>query len=100
MIMKERFHMSKLDLKSVIWFYEEISLFICRDFRFLFDVPRLETLILDRNNLDSHVKFPTLTELTTLSVNHNAIGNLSKLSTEYLPQINSISIDHIVHYSI
>ena len=46
------------------------------DFRFLLELPHLHTLILDRNSLTSHVKFPELTGLRVLWVNHNKIENL------------------------
>ncbi|CAH1788026.1 unnamed protein product [Owenia fusiformis] len=46
------------------------------DYRFLLELPKLTTLILDSNGLQSHVKFPTLSTLSTLWVNHNRINNL------------------------
>lgn len=66
-----------------------------RDFQFLLDVPNLETLILDKNNLDSHVKFPRFTRLTSLSVNNNAINNLSvfaKMVTNSFPNLKFLSM--------
>ena len=44
---------------------------------FLYDFENLNSLILDNNNLNSHVKFPHVAGLETLWVNHNAITNLS-----------------------
>lgn len=38
---------------------------------------KLETLVLDKNQITSHTKFPSLPRLTTLWVNHNQITNLS-----------------------
>ncbi len=37
----------------------------------------LQTLVLDNNNLGSHVHFPALPQLHTLWVNHNRIENLA-----------------------
>ncbi|XP_074661146.1 uncharacterized protein LOC141913876 [Tubulanus polymorphus] len=47
-----------------------------KDFRFLYELPNLNTLILDRNEINSHVKFPKHTGLHTLWLNHNNIENL------------------------
>jgi len=41
------------------------------------DTDNLNTLILDDNNLTSHVKFPVIRSLHILWVNHNKITNLS-----------------------
>ncbi|KAJ8311364.1 hypothetical protein KUTeg_010719 [Tegillarca granosa] len=46
------------------------------DLKFLIDYPRLTTLILDHNNIQSHVKIPLMPTLHTLWVNHNKIKNL------------------------
>ncbi|XP_064596496.1 leucine-rich melanocyte differentiation-associated protein-like [Liolophura sinensis] len=48
------------------------------DLRFLIGFDRLNTLILDHNIIDSHVKMPlSLPSLHTLWVNHNNIKNLA-----------------------
>lgn len=47
-----------------------------RDFKFLERLPHLETLIVDRNDLDSRVTFPLCPSLTTLWLNHNNVSNL------------------------
>lgn len=47
------------------------------DLRFLFDFPKLTTLILDRNGITSQIKLPVMNCLQTLWVNHNKISNLS-----------------------
>lgn len=52
-----------------------------KDFHFLQDIPYLETLVLDYNDLTSHVKFYNLPRLHTLWVNHNNITNLGVFIT-------------------
>ncbi|CAF0722457.1 unnamed protein product [Didymodactylos carnosus] len=47
------------------------------DLRFLFDLPNLKTLILDKNGITSNVKLPYMDHLHTLWINHNQIKNLS-----------------------
>lgn len=47
------------------------------DLRFLFEFPNLKTLILDKNQIESHIKLPFLGNLQTLWVNHNRIENLA-----------------------
>ncbi|XP_060062562.1 leucine-rich melanocyte differentiation-associated protein-like [Ylistrum balloti] len=47
------------------------------DLRFLIDYPQLTTLILDHNQIGSHVKMPSMNKLHTLWLNHNKITNLS-----------------------
>ncbi|XP_070554303.1 leucine-rich melanocyte differentiation-associated protein-like [Ptychodera flava] len=47
------------------------------EMRCLENFKRLDTLILDNNNVKSHTKFPPLNSLTTLWVNHNKIANLT-----------------------
>eukprot|EP00118_Oscarella_pearsei_P016275 m.154126 g.154126 ORF g.154126 m.154126 type:complete len:135 (+) comp38632_c0_seq18:23-427(+) len=58
---------------------EELDLSCNRisDFRSLNVLSRLNTLILDQNDLTAHVKLPPLSTLHTLWVNHNQIANLS-----------------------
>jgi hypothetical protein len=46
------------------------------DLRFLVNLPKLETLILDKNQIVSNIVFPILEHLKTLSLNHNKIENL------------------------
>lgn len=46
------------------------------DFKFLLELPKLETLILDHNHLTTHVKFPFCPQMSTLWINHNDIVNL------------------------
>lgn len=46
------------------------------DLRFLLDLPNLQTLILDKNRVNSNVKLPRLDMLHTLWINHNQIANL------------------------
>ena len=41
------------------------------------DFGKLETLVLDKNQISSHTKFPNIPTLKTLWVNHNNITNLS-----------------------
>ena len=50
------------------------------DFKFLSRLPCLHTLILDRNELDSHTVLPRMPSLRVLWLNHNNIGNLGKPS--------------------
>ncbi|EDO41853.1 predicted protein [Nematostella vectensis] len=47
------------------------------DLRFLHDFEDLNTLVLDNNELNNHIKFPYLEKLETLWANHNNITNLS-----------------------
>ncbi|XP_038056446.1 leucine-rich melanocyte differentiation-associated protein-like [Patiria miniata] len=47
------------------------------DLRCLESFSKIHTLILDNNHLKSHVKFPTLPQVTTLWVNRNRISNLT-----------------------
>ncbi len=47
------------------------------DLRFLMLVPKLKTLILDKNQIQSNFIIPSMENLTTLCVNHNKIDNLS-----------------------
>ncbi|KAL5469354.1 hypothetical protein EMCRGX_G030604 [Ephydatia muelleri] len=47
------------------------------DLRALREFTGLGTLILDRNNITSHVVFPSLPQLEVLWVNHNKIANLA-----------------------
>ncbi len=47
------------------------------DLRFLIDFSNLQTLILDKNRINSNVKIPHLDMLHTLWINHNQITNLS-----------------------
>ncbi|CAF3491746.1 unnamed protein product [Rotaria sp. Silwood1] len=47
------------------------------DLRFLIDLPNLQTLIIDKNRINSNVKIPHLDMLHTLWINHNQITNLS-----------------------
>lgn len=47
------------------------------DLRFLIDFSNLQTLILDKNRVNSNVKIPRLDTLHTLWINHNQIANLS-----------------------
>jgi Leucine-rich repeat (LRR) protein len=46
------------------------------DLRFLVNLPSLETLILDKNQIVSNIVFPTFEHLKTLSLNHNKVENL------------------------
>ncbi|XP_078341603.1 leucine-rich melanocyte differentiation-associated protein-like [Crassostrea virginica] len=57
---------------------EEIDLTHNRisDLRFLIDFPKLTCLVLDHNNIESHVKIASAPRLQTLWVNHNKITNL------------------------
>ena len=48
-----------------------------RDLGSLSGLDQLETLVLDHNKLDCHVRFPLLPSLKMLSVNCNEIKNLS-----------------------
>ena len=63
------------------WFHN----FFCnvRDFRFLLDMPNIEMLILDHNQLTAHLKLPDLPNLHTLWANNNNITNLG-IGTLYL----------------
>ena len=47
------------------------------DIRFLIDFPNLQTLIVDKNRINSNVKIPYLDKLHTLWINHNQVTNLS-----------------------
>ncbi|XP_022084922.1 leucine-rich melanocyte differentiation-associated protein-like [Acanthaster planci] len=47
------------------------------DLRCLESFSKVHTLILDNNNIKSHVKFPSLPSVTTLWVNRNRISNLT-----------------------
>lgn len=46
------------------------------DLKFLVDLPKLQSLVLDSNQISSHVKMPLSRDLHTLWVNHNKINNL------------------------
>jgi len=48
-----------------------------QEFKFLLEMPNLEILILDHNQLTTQVSFPFTPRLTTLWVNNNNITNLS-----------------------
>ena len=62
---------------------------------FLHDFEKLNSLILDNNNLNSHVKFPYLSSLETLWVNHNSIFNLSvfiEMVAKSFPKLKFLSM--------
>lgn len=54
----------------------DLSHNLITDYRFLTDLPYLDTLIIDHNNINTHVKFPLCPQVLTLWVNHNRIGNI------------------------
>ncbi|CAF0998689.1 unnamed protein product [Adineta steineri] len=65
------------------------------DLRFLIDFSNLQTLIVDKNQINSHVKIPHLDKLHTLWINHNQITNLSvfiKTLATYCPQLKYLSM--------
>ncbi|XP_059178667.1 leucine-rich melanocyte differentiation-associated protein-like [Physella acuta] len=51
------------------------------DLRFLQNLPRLQSLVVDHNHISSHVKIPLCPYLDTLWVNHNDIQNLGLFIT-------------------
>ncbi|CAF0951853.1 unnamed protein product [Brachionus calyciflorus] len=68
------------------------------DLRFLIEFPKLKTLILDKNQIQSNIRLPLMENLTTLWVNHNKIENLaifiqnlqeSCINLKYLSMINN-----------
>ncbi|XP_033110386.1 leucine-rich melanocyte differentiation-associated protein-like [Anneissia japonica] len=65
------------------------------DLRSLEDFTNLHTLILDNNELTSHVSFPHLPSISTLWLNRNKISNLSviveKLRTRF-PKLKYLSL--------
>lgn len=70
------------------------------DLRFLIRFPNLNTLILDKNQIQSNFIIPVMENLTNLCVNHNKISNLAvfvkNLSTScpnliYLSMLNNIA---------
>lgn len=54
-----------------------LLLAVCSDLRALQGFTNLHTLVLDSNQLTSHVAFPQLPHLETLWINDNKISNLS-----------------------
>lgn len=65
------------------------------DLRFLIDFSHLQTLILDRNRINSNVKVPLLAALHTLWINHNQISNLSvfiQTVATHCPQLKYLSM--------
>ncbi|RUS70670.1 hypothetical protein EGW08_021569 [Elysia chlorotica] len=46
------------------------------DLRFLMELPKIQSLVLDHNHVTSQVKMPLCRDLHTLWVNHNRIQNL------------------------
>ena len=57
--------------------YQRTLTYLPRDLRSLFELTNLTGLILDSNNIASHVVLPSLPKLELLWVNHNKISNLS-----------------------
>ena len=65
------------------------------DLRFLLDFSNLQTIIVDRNRINSNVKIPHLDMLHTLWINHNQITNLSvfiQTLTTHCPQLKYLSM--------
>ncbi|UJR15450.1 hypothetical protein I4U23_002393 [Adineta vaga] len=65
------------------------------DLRFLIDFSNLQTLILDKNRINSNVKIPHLDMLHTLWINHNQINNLSvfiQTLAKHCPQLKYLSM--------
>jgi hypothetical protein len=65
------------------------------DLRFLIDFPNLQTLIVDKNQINSNVKIPHLDMLHTLWINHNQITNLSvfiQTLNTHCPQLKYLSM--------
>lgn len=66
-----------------------------QDFKFLVDMPKLETLILDHNQLSSHAKFPFCPQMKTLWINHNDVVNLGffvSMLEQNLPNLIALSM--------
>ncbi|KAH9512777.1 hypothetical protein Btru_038172 [Bulinus truncatus] len=62
------------------------------DLRFLSELPRLQSLVSDHNQLTSHVKIPACPSLETLWVNHNKIHNLGLFITTIAKSCPNIKI--------
>lgn len=65
------------------------------DLRFLLEFPNLNTLILDKNLIQSNIRLPLMEKLSTLWVNHNKIDNLSVFIqniTETCPNLKYLSM--------
>lgn len=65
------------------------------DLKFLIEFPNLKTLILDKNQIQSNLRMPLMSNLTTLWLNHNKIENLSIIIqniSEMCPNLKYLSM--------